>query len=122
VPQLRVLQHSRVFVTHGGMNSAMEAAAAGVPMVVVPQMIEQEVTADRVGQLGLGVRLDPADVTSATLADVVRVVAEDPAYRGAAEAMAQECRAAGGVAVAADVMELAATGSSRAAALRTTAA
>jgi hypothetical protein len=34
--------------------------------------------------------------------------------------MAQECRAAGGVAVAADVMELAATGSSRA--LRSTAA
>lgn len=120
VPQLRVLRHSRVFVTHGGMNSTMEAAAAGVPMVVVPQTIEQEVTADRVGQLGLGVRLDPADVTAETLADVVRVVAEDPAYRGAAEAMAQECRAAGGVAVAADVMELAATGASRA--LRSTAA
>ena len=120
VPQLRVLRHSRVFVTHGGMNSTMEAAAAGVPMVVVPQTIEQEVTADRVGQLGLGVRLDPADVTADTLADVVRAVAEDPAYRGAAEAMAQECRAAGGVAVAADVMELAATGASRA--LRSTAA
>jgi MGT family glycosyltransferase len=114
VPQLRVLRHSRVFVTHGGMNSTMEAAAAGVPMVVVPQMIEQEVTADRVGQLGLGVRLDPADVTAETLADVVRAVAENPAYRGAAEAMAQECRAAGGVAVAADVMEMAATGASRA--------
>jgi MGT family glycosyltransferase len=122
VPQLRVLRHSRVFVTHGGMTSTMEAAATGVPMVVVPQTIEQEVTADRVGQLGLGVRLDPADVTAATLADVVRAVAEDPAYRGAAEAMAQECRAAGGVTVAADVMELAATGASRAAALRSTAA
>jgi MGT family glycosyltransferase len=110
VPQLRVLRHSRVFVTHGGMNSTMEAAAAGVPMVVVPQMTEQEVTADRVGQLGMGVRLDPADVTPETLADVVRAVAEDPAYRAAAEAMAQECRAAGGVTVAADVMEHAATG------------
>jgi len=110
VPQLRVLRHARVFVTHGGMNSTMEAAALGVPMVVVPQMIEQEVTADRVGQLGMGVRLDPADVTAATLAEAVRVVAEDPAYRGAAEAMAQECRAAGGVTVAADVMEAAAKG------------
>jgi MGT family glycosyltransferase len=121
VPQLRVLRHSRVFVTHGGMNSTMEAAAAGVPMVVVPQMIEQEVTADRVGQLGLGVRLDPADVTSDTLADVVRAVAENPAYRDAAEAMAQECRAAGGVTVAADVMEQAAS-ASHVAALRSTAA
>src|SRR5919112_1419278 len=45
VPQLEVLEHTDVFVTHGGMNSVMEAVYYGVPMVVVPQQPEQAMTA-----------------------------------------------------------------------------
>src|SRR5918997_4554257 len=41
VPQLEVLELTGVFVTHGGMNSVMEAIYYGVPMVVVPQQPEQ---------------------------------------------------------------------------------
>ena len=57
VPQLDVLEKAKLFVSHGGMNSTMEAMNAGVPLVVVPQMHEQEVTAKRVDELGLGVHL-----------------------------------------------------------------
>jgi MGT family glycosyltransferase len=41
VPQLAVLERTAVFVTHGGMNSALEGLASGVPMVVIPQHAEQ---------------------------------------------------------------------------------
>ncbi|RLN00099.1 crocetin glucosyltransferase 2-like [Panicum miliaceum] len=46
-PQLDVLAHPSVgcFVTHCGWNSAVEAIAAGVPMVVVPQWSDQPMNA-----------------------------------------------------------------------------
>ncbi|WP_433556079.1 macrolide family glycosyltransferase [Pseudonocardia xinjiangensis] len=108
VPQLHVLERSAAFVTHGGMGSTMESIMYGVPMVVVPQMIEQAVTADRVAELGLGVRLDPAAVTVTTLAAAVTTVTEDPSYREACARMSAAARSAGGAQAAADVLEAAA--------------
>lgn len=41
IPQLAVLARSDVFVTHGGMNSVVEGLTFGVPLVVIPQQVEQ---------------------------------------------------------------------------------
>ncbi|MGW6442903.1 macrolide family glycosyltransferase [Lentzea sp. NPDC055074] len=57
-PQLAVLKHAKAFISHGGMNSTMEALHQGVPLVVVPQTPEQAANADRVAELGLGERVD----------------------------------------------------------------
>ena len=54
-PQPAVLRHARAFVSHAGMGPTMEALYYGVPPVCVPQMLEQEVNAGRVAELGLGV-------------------------------------------------------------------
>jgi MGT family glycosyltransferase len=112
VPQLRVLERSAAFVTHGGMGSTMEAVLRGVPMVVVPQMPEQAFTAERVAELGMGVRLDPGDATAETLAAAVGTVLADPSYREAVARMGAAARAAGGAPAAADVLESAARQSS----------
>jgi zeaxanthin glucosyltransferase len=40
-PQLELLRRTRVFVTHGGANSFMEAIAANVPMLVSPMCNDQ---------------------------------------------------------------------------------
>lgn len=40
-PQLQILRHASVFITHGGANSVMEAIAAGVPMLLSPMCNEQ---------------------------------------------------------------------------------
>lgn len=40
-PQLEVLQHAAIFITHGGMNSVLEGLARGVPLLVIPQHVEQ---------------------------------------------------------------------------------
>jgi UDP:flavonoid glycosyltransferase YjiC (YdhE family) len=53
VPQLEILQDAYMLITHGGMNSTMEAIYYGVPMVIVPQLPEQAMAADRVADLDL---------------------------------------------------------------------
>ncbi|MCL2806872.1 MAG: hypothetical protein FWD27_01700 [Coriobacteriia bacterium] len=57
VPQLEVLQHVDVFVTHCGANSTNEALYFGVPMVGMPYLFDQEFNANQVKRLGLGTRI-----------------------------------------------------------------
>ncbi len=105
VPQLEVLEHTDVFVTHGGMNSVMEAIYYGVPMVVVPQQPEQAMTAARVAELGLGVALEPGEVTAGALRDAVTTISGDAGYQSRIVHMQQAARDAGGYLRAADVIQ-----------------
>lgn len=57
VPQVEVLQHTDVFITHCGMNSVNEAMAAGVPMVAMPFINDQIANAERIVQIGIGKRV-----------------------------------------------------------------
>lgn len=57
VPQVEVLQHADVFITHCGMNSVNEAMAAGVLMVAMPFINDQIANAERVVQMGIGKRV-----------------------------------------------------------------
>ena len=101
VPQLEVLKHTDVFVTHGGMNSTMEALSQGIPLVVVPQMREQDITARRVQELGIGIRLDMQEVSAEVLREAVDKVSNDPAYRENARRMQRIIQESGGYKAAA---------------------
>jgi len=59
-PQLDVLAHADVFVTHAGLGGAGEALWFGVPTVAVPQAVDQFVNADTLERIGAGVHL-PGD-------------------------------------------------------------
>lgn len=102
VPQIDILARARAFVSHGGMNSTMEAIVAEVPLVVVPQMPEQGVTADRVAELGLGASLDPGQVTAESIVEAVSSVASDRGVRSRLAAMHEASVQAGGPARAAE--------------------
>lgn len=104
VPQLQVLAQTDVFVSHGGMNSTMESLSFGVPLVVIPQMIEQEMTARRVQELGLGLALDMEALTPESLRDAIEQVAHDPAVRTNLQQMQREIREAGGYQRATDAI------------------
>ncbi len=54
VPQIEVLSHTDVFLTHCGMNSVNEALTLGVPMVAMPFLNDQITNAKRIVELGLG--------------------------------------------------------------------
>lgn len=57
VPQIEVLEHADVFLTHCGMNSINEALCAGVPMVAMPVLNDQPENAKQIVNLGLGKRI-----------------------------------------------------------------
>lgn len=54
VPQIEVLKHADVFLTHCGMNSVNEAICAGVPMVAMPFLNDQLENGKQIVNLGLG--------------------------------------------------------------------
>jgi MGT family glycosyltransferase len=105
VPQPAVLAHADAFVTHTGMNSAMESLAAAVPMVAIPHTPEEQTTADRIAALGLGSTIAPADATAERLREAVRALLDDPGVRQRLRALQDDLRAAGGAPCAADAIE-----------------
>jgi hydroquinone glucosyltransferase len=58
-PQVEILNHRAVggFLSHCGWNSALEAAAAGVPILAWPLFAEQRMNAVKLSSEGLGVAL-----------------------------------------------------------------
>jgi len=112
VPQLEVLQHTDVFITHGGMGSIQEALYYDVPMLIYPQMIEQVINAAQVEQLGAGVRLvtpsytefEQGIVEAEQLRQAVQQVMNNPQYKRSAERLGQELRQCSPV-YAADVVQ-----------------
>ncbi|MCG8349592.1 MAG: hypothetical protein MI924_17640 [Chloroflexales bacterium] len=105
VPQLKVLQNADLFITHGGMNSTMEGLWHGVPLIAIPSQPEQELVADRIAALGLGVRLNHNDVTPNILRNAVQTIMDQPAYRQRIAAIQAEMHAARGPLQAADAIE-----------------
>ena len=104
VPQLEVLSRANLFISHGGMNSVMESLYYGVPLVVIPQISEQAVTAQRVQELGLGIALDRETVTAERLREAVAQIAHDPSFRTHAQVMQQAIHEAGGYQRATDAI------------------
>jgi MGT family glycosyltransferase len=106
-PQPAVLTKASVFLSHTGMNSTMESLHAGVPLVAVPQMPEQEANARRAEELGLAKRFDT--LTSLPTAEQLRTavdeVAADEQMRARAAEMSAAVRACGGARAGADVLE-----------------
>lgn len=105
VPQLDVLSHADLFITHGGMNSVMESLYHAVPMVVLPQMSEQRANALRVQELGLGRFVARDDASVDSLRAAVADIAADPGVRDRVGAMRDEMRELDGSTIAADAIE-----------------
>ncbi|RJQ68150.1 glycosyl transferase [Pseudonocardiaceae bacterium YIM PH 21723] len=104
-PQLEILRHASVFITHAGMGGVQEGLSFGVPLICVPQMPEQQGNAQRVVELGLGRRMLPEQVTAADLRTAVRELLADPVVQDRLAGMRADIAAAGGAARAADVLE-----------------
>jgi MGT family glycosyltransferase len=108
VPQLEVLERASVFVTHGGLNSVHEGLLEGVPLVVIPQQVEQAIVAQRVAKIGAGIALSDRPpygrVTSIQLGKAVEraLGQEGEAFRKNAQRLGDSLRSAGGSTKAAE--------------------
>jgi MGT family glycosyltransferase len=105
LPLPEVLCFADVFVGHAGMTSIMEALSVGVPIAAWPQIAEHRRIADRVAELGLGLRLGPADQTHQGLRHAVTALGQDPGIRSRLAWMREEIERAPGACAAADVIE-----------------
>jgi len=94
VDQLAVLRRADVFLTHCGMNSASEAILYVVPTVLDPQQSEEAAVADRMEELGLGLRLKAED--PAHIREALENVLADPSYKEQTARIAKSFREAGG--------------------------
>lgn len=63
LPQVTLLGHAALAVTHGGNNSVTEALTAGVPLLVLPLSTDQFAGAAAVETAGFGEALDPNAAT-----------------------------------------------------------
>ncbi|XP_072807286.1 UDP-glucuronosyltransferase 3A2 isoform X1 [Vicugna pacos] len=75
--------HIRLFVTHGGMNSVMEAIQHGVPMVGIPILGDQYENMLRVEARNFGVSIRLKQLKAETLALKMKQVMEDKRYKSA---------------------------------------
>ncbi|PEC79707.1 glycosyl transferase [Bacillus cereus] len=96
VPQLEVLQHADVFVTHGGMNSSSEALYYGVPLVVIPVTGDQPFVAKRLTEVGAGIRLNRNELTSELLRETVKKIMDDVTFKENSRKVGESLRNAGG--------------------------
>ncbi|KGJ79531.1 glycosyltransferase [Cryobacterium roopkundense] len=84
LPQVRLLEHAVLAVSHGGNNSVTESMTAGVPLLLLPFSTDQFAGAAALDLAGFGETLDPNTATSTQIrAAAVRLLsmAGDPRAR-----------------------------------------
>mgnify|MGYP003365630178 CR=1 FL=1 len=105
VPQVAVLEHTDLFITHCGMNSANEAMYYGVPVMGVPQRADQPIVANRMKELGLGEVIHKKHVTATNLKETATKTLNDSTYKINMDKMREEMLSSGGYVKAADAIE-----------------
>ncbi|GIE80027.1 putative UDP-glucosyltransferase YjiC [Actinoplanes philippinensis] len=105
LPAAAVLEHASILVTAGGAGEVLDALAYGVPLVVVPQDVEQFLTAARVQALGVGRMITPERLSPAAIRAAAGELTSDPATRTALDTMRAEILLSGGAPAAADLIE-----------------
>ena len=98
IDQIAVLKQADVFVSHCGMNSVSESLYFEVPLVMLPKTSEQKGVAERVFQLGAGIKLKK----SVPVLRAINTIIEDNTYKQNASKIAEGFKNSSGVKGAAD--------------------
>ncbi|XP_047098402.1 UDP-glycosyltransferase UGT5-like [Schistocerca piceifrons] len=83
LPQSDILAHKnlKLFITHGGLGSTLEAVHHGVPLIGVPVFADQDSNMIRAEQHGYALRLQFSNITADTLLWAITEVLDNPRYR-----------------------------------------
>jgi zeaxanthin glucosyltransferase len=104
-PQRAALARADAVITHAGLNTVMDAFAAGVPMLAIPIAFDQPGVAARVLHAGAGLRLFPQLASRASLGRSLRQLLDEPRFAANAARVGAGLAQAGGVERAADIVE-----------------
>lgn len=105
LPQTTILPLVDLVITHGGNNTTTEALHFGKPMIVLPLFWDQYDNAQRVDELGYGVRLAPYTFTDEELTGALDRLLGDTALRERLAEVGEEIRRRDGLRRAADLIE-----------------
>ncbi|XVQ88085.1 glycosyltransferase [Microbispora siamensis] len=105
VPQTKIIPLVDLVITHGGNNTTTEAVHFGKPMIVLPLFWDQYDNAQRVQEMGFGVRLDTYGFADEELAEAIDRLLDDDELRARVEDAGREIRRRDGLRLAADVIE-----------------
>jgi glucuronosyltransferase len=70
----------RLFITHGGQLSSLEAISRGVPVVGIPVFSDQKRSMARAVLAGYGLPIDFNNVTTESLTWAIQEAIESPKY------------------------------------------
>jgi MGT family glycosyltransferase len=105
LPQTSIIPLVDLVITHGGNNTTTECFHFGKPMIVLPLFWDQYDNAQRVHELGYGVRLDTYRFSDRELHAAVNRLVGDTELRARLGAAGKAIRALDGVDRAADAIE-----------------
>ncbi|HET9672710.1 MAG TPA: nucleotide disphospho-sugar-binding domain-containing protein [Actinomycetota bacterium] len=105
VPQTSIIPEVDLVITHGGNNTVTEALHFGKPMVVLPLFWDQYDNAQRIDELGFGVRLATYGFVDDELTTAVDGLLEDEVLRASLDALGARIRGFRGTERAADLIE-----------------
>ncbi|QXV63892.1 glycosyltransferase family 1 protein [Mucilaginibacter sp. 21P] len=107
VPQIDILEHASVMITHGGINSINECILSGVPMIVYPlsKQVDQPGNAARVVFHGMGIRGDIRKETREGLLEKVDKILAGDVYKQRVNRMRETYASYGDVSKAVSVIE-----------------
>jgi UDP:flavonoid glycosyltransferase YjiC (YdhE family) len=105
LPQASILTRASAFITHAGMGGVMEALAQGVPLIAVPQAVDQLLTGPRIEELGLGRHIPRDEVTVDRLRLALLEVSTNADIAASLARIRREIAESGGVRRAADIVE-----------------
>jgi rhamnosyltransferase subunit B len=105
VPHSALLPHAAVVVHHGGIGTTGQVLRAGLPMLVVPYIVDQPDNAARVRKLGIARVLYPKEYTAQRAQEELTHLLTDASYSERAAEVGRKIRAEQGVSDACDALE-----------------
>jgi len=107
-PHQKLIERSKVVVTHAGMNTVLTALGCGVPLVAIPITNEQPGIASRLARTKAGKMLQLSKLSETTLRTAISEVLSESSYRIKAQQLQKIIQASGGVERVVDIIEQAA--------------
>ncbi len=105
VPFTQVLPRAAALVHHGGIGSAAQALAAGVPQLVMPMTFDQPDNADRLRELGVARVLSPARFRGPAVARELDQLLGSRETAARCRTLAERMRGVDGLGAACEVIE-----------------
>ncbi len=105
LPQTKVIPQVDLVITHGGNNTTTEALHFGKPMVLLPLFWDQYDNAQRMHELGFGIRLATYAFTDDELHGAVDTLLADTELRSRLDEIGRGIRERDGLTRGADIIE-----------------